>query len=57
MVDDEYLNISFSIDLIELAIQHLDFLKRIDLLEHLYDGEYLKRALFRYLIIKDIIIL
>ncbi len=45
---DEYLKINFSIDLVELAINHLDFLKRIHLLEHLYDGEYLKRALFRY---------
>ena len=45
---EEYLNINFSIDLVELAIDHLDFLKKIDDLNHLYDGDYLKRALFRY---------
>ena len=44
----DYKDIKFSVDLIESALNQLEFLKDVDYLKILYSGELLQRAIYRY---------
>lgn len=45
---DEWKKIEFSVDLVKAAQYQLQYLKRIDELGYFYEGDILKRALYRY---------
>ncbi len=44
-----YSSIEFSVDLLNAAISHIEFLKDINNYGLFYDGYFLNRAIYRYL--------